>query len=291
MAVRDYYRLTKPGIIRGNLVHILAGIIFAHAYGFVWQSVIGVLVGTAFVIASACVVNNYTDRDIDARMKRTRTRASVTGVVSLQSAMLFAAVLFLAGFAILLITTNLITALIGFTAYVFYTIFYAIAKRTTVHSTLVGAIPGALPALAGYAAVSGGHLDVAAWLLLLLILVWQMPHFYAISIFRREEYKEARLPVLGVVKSFNHVRRQMGVYILIYLAVVMLMMGSGSINLLGGLVLLFGGVYWLRVFLRKVDDKEKWARSVFGSSLLLTLCLLLAVTLDAFTPGLTTLQW
>lgn len=290
MAVRDYYRLTKPGIIRGNLVHILAGVIFAHAYGFAWQSVVGVLVGTGLVIASACVVNNYTDRGIDERMKRTRTRASVTGAVSLQSAMIFASLLFLVGFAVLLTMTNLLVAIIGLTAYVFYTLFYAIAKRKTVHSTLVGAIPGALPALAGYAAV-GGRLDMAAWLLFLLILVWQMPHFYAISIFRREEYKEAGLPVLGVVKGFKEVRRQMGLYMLVYLLVVILIIVSGSINLLGGAVLLLGAIYWLRMFLRRVQDEDKWARAVFGSSLLLTLCLLLAVTLDAFTPGLTTLQW
>lgn len=289
MAVRDYYRLTKPGIIRGNFVHILAGVIFAYAYGLTWEPVLGVLIGTSFIIASACVVNNYTDRGIDARMKRTRTRASVTGAVTLQSAMIFAALLFMAGFIVLLTMTNLLVAILGLIAYVFYTLFYAIAKRKTLHSTLVGAIPGAIPAMAGYVAISG-QVDLAAWLLFLLVLVWQMPHFYAISIFRREEYKEAGLPVLGVVKSFKEVRRQMGLYIILYLALITLMITSRSINVLGGTVLMVGGLYWLYVFQRVPTNQVKWARSVFGTSLLLTICLLTAVVLNAFTPGLTALQ-
>lgn len=288
--IGDYYRLTKPGIIKGNLIHVLAGLLFAHAYGFSWQAVAGVVAGTVLIIASACVVNNYTDRGIDARMKRTKTRASVTGAVTPRNAMLFAVVLFVVGMTLLITLTNLPVVIIGLVAYVFYVFIYAVAKRTTVHSTLVGAIPGALPAMAGYVALSG-RLDLAAWLIFLLVLVWQMPHFYAISIFRRDEYKAAGLPVLGVVKGFDQVRWHMGAYLALYVLVVLLIIVSGSINLLGGAVLLMAALYWVRVCLRPVHDQVKWAKTVFGTSLLLTMTLLLAVALDAVTPGLTTLQW
>ncbi len=288
--IGDYYRLTKPGIIKGNLIHVLAGLLFAHAYGFSWQAVVGVVAGTVLIIASACVVNNYTDRGIDARMKRTKTRASVTGAVTPRNAMLFATVLFVAGMTLLISLTNLLVVIIGLVAYVFYVFIYAVAKRTTVHSTLVGAIPGALPAMAGYVALSG-RLDLAAWLIFLLVLVWQMPHFYAISIFRRDEYKAAGLPVLGVVKGFDQVRWHMGAYLALYVLVVLLIIVSGSINLLGGAVLLMAALYWVRAYLRPVHDQVKWAKTVFGTSLLLTMTLLLAVALDAVTPGLTTLQW
>jgi len=287
VAVRDYYRLTKPGIVKGNLLHTLAGSIFAAGYGLTWQPLIGVLLGTSFIIASACVLNNYIDRDIDARMARTRSRPSVTGTVTLRDALIFAAGLFAFGLALLLWLTNLLVVVIGLVAYVFYVLIYAVAKRHTVHSTLIGAIPGALPAMAGYVAISTA-LDPAAWLLFALVLAWQMPHFYAISIFRRSEYAAAKLPVLGVVRGFRAVRRQMGIYMAAYLAVIVLMLASGVIGWIGGGMLLVGALYWAWIFLRPVDDPIGWARRVFVVSLLLTVLLLVAVLLDALVKGIPT---
>lgn len=289
MAMNDYYRLTKPGIVRGNMIHTLAGVIFAHAYGIGWSSALGVILGTSLVVASACVLNNYIDRDIDSKMERTRGRPSVTGSVPFLSGMIFAAVLFTLGFSALLLYTNLLVALIGMVAFVFYVIIYAVAKRRTVHSTLIGAIPGALPALAGYVAISG-RLDVAAWLLFGLILVWQMPHFYAISIFRRKDYEAAGLPVLGVVRGFDAVKLQTGAYIAVYIALIVALVVTESMGLIGGIFLFVGGMYWAWVYTRPVADEVKWARRIFGVSLLLTIVLLVAVATDALVSSSLTLQ-
>lgn len=279
-----YYQLTKPGIIRGNAVHVLAGGLLASVVGVDWRALLGVLVGTSFVIASACVVNNYIDRDIDAKMKRTKGRPSVTGVVSPRSAGVFASVLALIGINVLFISTNPIVVVIGAVAYLMYVVVYGIAKRRSVHSTLVGAIPGALPAMAGYVAVEGS-LTFASVLVFLLVFLWQMPHFYAISVFRKHEYKAAGIPVLGVVRPIGVVKRYVLAYMIAYLACIVLLIGFDVVGPPAGVLLLVGTAYWLGTYarMRQAGD-ERWARSIFGVSLLLTLVLLCASALNVFVP-------
>lgn len=277
-----YYMLTKPGIIRGNAIHVLAGALLASAMGVSWPPIIAVLLGTSFVIASACVANNYLDRSMDIKMKRTQKRASVTGEISITQASLFGLALLLVGFYILYTYTNITVVVIGIAAYLLYVFAYGFAKRHTVHSTLVGAIPGALPAMAGYVAVTG-ELSAGAWLVFLLIMVWQMPHFYAISIFRRSDYKAAGVPVLGVVRSFQVVKQYILFYMVAYVCVIAAMIYATTVSPTSGLILLAGAAYWLFVYLTTDDsDHDKWAKSIFGASLVLTLLLPLAAALNIF---------
>lgn len=279
-----YYQLTKPGIIRGNAVHVLAGALLASVMGVDWRALLGVLIGTSFVIASACVVNNYIDRDIDAKMKRTKRRPSVTGFVSPRSAGVFASILAAFGVYVLFSFTNPIVVAIGIVAYVMYVVVYGIAKRRSVHSTLVGAIPGALPAMAGYVAVEGS-LTLASVLVFLLVFLWQMPHFYAISVFRKHEYKAAGIPVLGVVRPIGVVKRYVLAYMIAYLACIGLLIGFDVVGPPAGVLLLAGAAFWLGTHarMRRAED-GRWARSVFGMSLLLTLVLLCASVLNVFVP-------
>lgn len=282
--LKAFYQLTKPGIVRGNAIHVMAGALLASRFSIDVVTFLAVLVGTSLVIASACVVNNYLDRSIDRRMKRTMRRPSVTGSVSLSTAMIFAGILLVAGLSVLFIWTSVVVVILGIIAYVSYVFIYGFAKRTTVHSTLIGAIPGALPAMAGYVAVVG-DVTIGAWVVFLLVFTWQMPHFYAISIFRKEEYRSAGLPVLGVVKSFNYVYHTMFAYVLSYVAAVAAMIYFGVVGPPAGLLLLAGAAYWLVVFVAtSTKDQSKWARSVFGSSLVLTLVLLLASILNVYVP-------
>jgi protoheme IX farnesyltransferase len=279
-----YYQLTKPGIIRGNAVHVLAGGLLASAMGIEWRALLGVLIGTSFVIASACVVNNYIDRDIDAKMKRTKKRPSVTGTVSPRAAGVFASVLALIGIYTLFTFTNPIVVVIGAVAYVMYVVVYGYAKRRTVHSTLIGAIPGALPAMAGYVAIEGA-LSISSVLVFLLVFLWQMPHFYAISVFRKKDYKAAGVPVLGVVRPTEVVKRYVLGYMIAYLACIGLLIAFDVVGPSAGVLLLAGAAYWLVTHARmRLADDVRWARSVFGVSLILTLLLLCASVLNVFVP-------
>ena len=282
--LRAYYLVTKPGIIRGNAVHVLAGALFASRLPLDWSTIGAVLIGTSLVIASACVANNYMDRGIDAKMKRTRRRPSVTGSISARAAFLYGLVLAVLGFAILATYTNIYVVVIGAVAYATYVLLYGWAKRRTVHSTLVGAIPGALPIMAGYVAVEG-TVTIGAWLMFALVFFWQMPHFYAISLFRRKEYKEAGLPVLGVVRRPDIVVRHMLGYLLCYVGTIIALIAWDVIGVSAGFLLLAASAYWLVVFGRSArTDIDKWARSVFGASLLVALALLCAAILNVFVP-------
>jgi heme o synthase len=279
--LHQYYVLTKPGIIRGNLIHTLAGALLAATWIPDWQLIVGVLIGTSLVIASACVVNNYLDRKIDAKMKRTKERASVTGDIPVVHGLLFSVELLMAGFAVLVVLTNWIVVVIGIIAYLMYVLAYTLSKPRSVHSTLIGAIPGALPAMAGYVAVTG-ELTVSAWLIFLLVAVWQLPHFYAISVFRKQEYKAAGVPVLGVVKPFRVVKIYVLSYQMLYACVVTALIYTETVAPLAGFILLIGAAYWLYVYAFTKGSEVKWAKSIFGSSLVLTLLLLMAAVVNMF---------
>lgn len=279
-----YYQLTKPGIIRGNAVHVLVGAFLASTFGFDTPRTLAVLVGTSLVIASACVANNLIDRDIDAKMKRTKERASVTGVIGTRNGLIYLTLLGLAGFGILIAFTNFIVVTIGVIAYVMYVAVYGYAKRKSTLSTLVGAVPGALPAMAGYVAVSG-EFSLQSVLVFLIVFAWQMPHFYAISIFRKKEYAAAGVPVLGVIRPFEVVRRHIFTYMVLYLAAIIELISFDVVGAPSGLLLLCGAAYWLAVFVRtSTKDESRWAKSIFGSSLLLTLVLLAASVMNMFVP-------
>lgn len=284
--IKQYYQLTKPGIIKGNVVHVLAGALLASTMGILVEPMLGVLIGTSFVIASACVANNLIDRDIDARMKRTKERASVTGAVGVKSALVYLIALGLIGFTTLAVTTNVAVVWIGVLAYIMYVFVYGYAKRKTTLSTIVGAVPGALPAMAGYVAVSG-EVSLGAILVFLVVFTWQMPHFYAISLFRKKDYAAAGIPVLGVVKSFGVVRMHILAFMTAYTAGVIGLISFDVVSPPAGLLLICGAAYWMTTFMiTSTKNEDKWARSMFGSSLLLTLILLVASLLNVFVPPL-----
>ena len=221
---------------------------------------------------------------MDAKMARTKQRPSVTGAVNVQNALTFSLVLLIAGFSLLALLTNAIVGIIGIVAYILYVFAYGYAKRRTVHSTLIGAIPGALPAMAGYVAIDGA-LSLGAWLMFLLVFTWQMPHFYAISLFRKTDYAAAGVPVLGVVRPFSIVRRYIFAYMIAYLLVIVAMISADVVAPAAALILLAGSGYWLATALRvNTRPNATWARAVFRSSLVLTIGLLVASIITIFMP-------
>jgi len=220
--IKAYYQLTKPGIIYGNMFTAIAGF-FLGAQGIfhigLW---LAMAIGSSLGIASACVLNNIIDRDIDKHMERTKKRALVTGEISPRNAFIFGAILGVIGFAILFFFTNLITLIVGIIGGLVYLFPYAYAKRHSVHGTLVGAISGATPIVTGYTAASG-HFDLAALLLFAILFIWQMPHFYAIAIFRLKEYAAAHIPVFPVKMGVPATKIAIVLYILLFLISVVLL--------------------------------------------------------------------
>lgn len=284
--VKRYYQLTKPGIIYANIMTATAGALLASdKHGFYPVILLAVVAGTALVIASGCVFNNYLDRAIDKKMARTRKRALVQNTIPYQNALVFGTVLGLLGFAVLWRYTNNLTVAIGLVGWIDYVIIYGIAKRRTVHGTLVGSIAGATSIAAGYCAVAGSW-DTAATLLFLLMVAWQMPHFYGIAMFRSKDYKAAGLPVRPVSKGVRSTRNQIFFYIIAFVLATSLLTYYGYTGYLYLGAMLMLGLGWLVKALmdsRKFDDVT-WGRKTFLFSLIVLLATSVLVAVGPHLP-------
>jgi protoheme IX farnesyltransferase len=283
---KSYLQLIKPGITLSNSLTALAGFFLAASTTpFSLAALIGGVGGTALVIASACVINNILDRDLDKRMKRTAKREVATGTIPLYNALVFGVVLGLVGFSALLALTNVLTFVLGVIAFIWYVVIYGIAKRTTALSTLIGGVPGALPPVAGYVALTGS-IDAAAITLFLILCFWQIPHFYAISMFRRDDYAKAGLPVWAVRFGLKKTKLHILIAAILFALVVPLLTVFGYTGILYASASVALSLYWVYVGVveyNKIDD-IKWARKMFGTSLLVLLAMCLFIAIGGYLP-------
>ena len=266
---RSYYQLTKPGIIYGNALTVAGGFLLAaKGHVDIWLF-ISVILGSSLVIASGCVFNNYLDRTIDKQMQRTKKRALVIGTITTRSALTFGMILGIIGFAVLSLYTNLTTVFVGLVGIIFYVIIYGYVKRRSVYGTIVGSVSGAAPVVAGYTAVTG-HLNLGALLLFIILATWQMPHFYAIAMYRAKEYKAAGVPVLPLVKGMQTTKLQISFYIVAFVTACALLTLFHYAGYSFLVIMVALGVAWLyRGFsgLKTLDDAQ-WGRKMFLFSLI-----------------------
>jgi protoheme IX farnesyltransferase len=281
--IRAYYRLAKPGIVWSNTLMAAAGFCLAASLAgpFDFVALFGVVAGTALVIAAACVTNNYIDREIDSKMKRTRGRALVTHDITAKTALTFAGILFLVGFGLLVLFTNWLVVVLGAVAFFSYVVLYGIAKRKTALGTLVGTLPGGLPPVAGYAAVTG-TLDLACLLLFLILLSWQMAHFYSIAMRRRSEYKAAGVPVWAVVYGMDATKRQIIGFVILFIVSSVSLTLFGYTGTLFAVVTAVMGIAWLVKSRGKAD--EKWAKRMFLFSLAVLLTTITMIAIGGLLP-------
>lgn len=270
--LREYLALTKPGIIRGNLLVGGAGFLFAANGSIDWLQFFIFMLGTSLIIASGCVFNNVLDREIDARMERTKSRAIVTGKIPINHALNFATVLGIIGPLLLLQFVNVTTFALGLAGLFLYVVVYGLAKRTTPLSTIIGSLPGAVPPAAGYTAVTGSF-DLVALLLFLIMALWQMPHFYAISVYRKSDYANAKLPVWSVKYGVPATQVQIILFIVLYALAVPLLAIYGEAGWVYVALMSVINIWWLAVAARgrRSKDTVRWGKQVFGISLLVIL--------------------
>jgi protoheme IX farnesyltransferase len=282
--IKKYYQLTKPGIVYSNVMTAAAGYLFASKWHINFGLFLYLIFGTAFIIASACVFNNYIDRNIDAKMSRTKKRITASGKISSKAVNLYGLILGLIGF-ILLTQTNTLTFLIGVVAFFGYVVLYGIAKRKTVHGTLVGTIPGGASLVAGYAAAIS-NLSLAALLLFLIMLSWQMAHFYSIAIFRLEDYKAASIPVMPAVKGVKTTKIQIIIYVVLFTFATISLTLFQYTGLVFLIVMASLGLYWLYNGINNFRTKDdiKWARGMFGVSLIVLLIFSAALSFGTVLP-------
>lgn len=241
----DFLELTKPRITLMVLVTTLVGFYLGLKGSVPLALLSNTLLGTALVAGGASAFNMYVERDFDAMMKRTVARPLPAGRLQAREALLFALIITIAGVVYLFAFVNALTGLVATLTFASYLFVYTPLKRRTWLCTLVGAIPGALPAAMGWTAITG-RLSLGAWILFAIVFLWQLPHFYAIGWIYREEYARAGFPMLPVIDS-NGARtsRQAGLYILLLILVT----AVPTIIGLAGLVYLVGALILGAIFL------------------------------------------
>jgi len=256
-------------MIATNLITAFGGFWVASKWSIDWFLLFMMLVGSALIMGSGCVLNNVLDRERDRLMERTQKRAIPTGTISTRAAVLYAAVLGLFGLAVLYFFVNPLTALLGVIGHIAYVVIYTYwLKPTSTWSTSVGGIAGAVPPVIGYCAVSE-TVDMGAILLFGLLFFWQPPHFWALGIRKREEYRKAGYPLLPVVKGVLRTKWQMVPYLIaLYPTTVLLytMEYVGIVFLIGALLLLTAWT-WQCVSGLFTKDDNAWALRAFKYSL------------------------
>ena len=195
----DYVTLAKPRLNMLVVGSTLAGYVMGRGEMFAVLRVVASVVGTGFVAGGASAFNQVIERRTDALMRRTRLRPMADGRLSSPDALLYAAALSLAGMGILAVAVNVLSSLVALATLVSYAAIYTPLKLRTSFATVIGAIPGALPPVIGWAAATNG-LSQGAWILFGILFLWQLPHFLAIAWMYRDDYARAGFPMLPVIE-------------------------------------------------------------------------------------------
>jgi len=277
----DLVELTKPRITLMVVVTAGIGLLLASGGRVPMAMVLHALVGTGLVAAGSAALNHVLERDIDALMRRTANRPLPAGRMSPDLALTLGVGLAVAGLVELTLGVNLLTALLGAAALAGYVFVYTPLKKISPLATVVGAVPGAIPPMMGWVAVTGS-LDPGAWVLFAILFLWQLPHFLAIAWMCREDYARAGLPMLPVIHPDGRsTARQMVLYGAALLPVSLLpsMLGlTGSAYFLGAMGL---GLFFLAMCVAfAVSLSALAARRVLLTSVLYLPAVLAVMVLD-----------
>ncbi len=280
---RDIVSLAKPRITLMVLITTAGGLSLAHGAGGLdlWKAFF-TLLGTALVVGSANTLNCWLERDVDRHMSRTKGRPLPAGRLAPKAALLFGLFLGVVSIPLLTLGVNRITGLLAAIALFSYVAVYTPMKQKSPAALLVGSVPGALPPLIGWTAVTG-KLDWAGVALFGVLFFWQLPHFIAIAIFREEEYTRAGIKVLPAVRGLRVAKIHALVHAVLLLAVSLVLVPlkvAGMAYFAVALVLGVGMVVMtVRGFLPGAG--HRWARQVFAASLVYLPLLFAALALDA----------
>ena len=283
----NYWRITKPGILFGNLISVIGGFFLASKGRVDIALLLSTIIGLSLVIASGCVVNNVLDRDVDRLMTRTRNRPLAKGLISPRNALIYALALGVGGMALLsAATANILSITIVLAGFAIYVGIYSHLKRNSIYAPLIGSLAGAAPPLAGYCAVSN-QFDMGAVILLSIFSLWQMPHFYAIAIYRMDDYAAAAVPVFPIKQGISAAKKHIIGYILAFIAATLMLTFTGytGYSYLGAAIAL--GLVWLSIAwgAYKASDDRFWAKKLFGWSILTIFVLSFMMSIDFAVPA------
>lgn len=281
---RDYLILAKPGIVRMCAITTAGGLYLAPGSSS-WRVWVGALLGSSFLVAAANAMNMVHERVSDREMARTRKRPTVTGSIAPREGYIFAAACALLGSLLLGLWTTPVSLALGWFALVSYVWVYTPLKQRTPLALVIGAVPGAIPPLLGWSCATG-RLDLPGLVLFGILLVWQMPHFIAIALYRKEDYRAAGIQTVPVVRGDRVAKIQAMAWagLLLPVSLALTLLGvTGRLYLV--VATLLGVIFlgWSATGLRSGADAV-WARRFFLASLIYLPALMLALAIDVSLP-------
>ena len=284
--VVDYYGLTKPGVMSLLLFTTFTSMLVAAGGLPSWPLVVWTLFGGALASASSAAINMYFDRDIDAQMKRTKTRPIPSGRIAPRNALAFGIALGIIAFTQLALTVNLLAAALSTAGILYYVFVYTVwLKRTTPQNIVIGGAAGAVPPLVGWAAVTD-HVGLTAVLLFLIVFVWTPPHFWALALLKKEEYRRVGIPMMPVVYGDDETKRQIIIYTIVLAAMTLVMVPlhlMGTVYLVSALALdaaFFAFALWV---VRTGSTRSEGL--MYRFSMLYLALLFMAMAIDRFGHG------
>jgi protoheme IX farnesyltransferase len=284
---RDYYVLTKPGVVQLLVFTAVVGMFLATPGMVPWNVLLFGSLGIGLAAAAGAVVNHVLDQRLDAQMARTRNRPLPTGRLQERDALTFALALGLAGLGVLALLVNPLTAVLTFVSLIGYAVVYTVyLKRATPQNIVIGGAAGAAPPVLGWAAVTN-DVNGYALLLLLIIFTWTPPHFWALAIARKAEYERAGIPMLPVTHGEELTKSFIVYYTILLLIVTVLpyLTGMSGVLYLFGALLLGGGFLYYALKL-KLDAGNARAMPTFGYSISYLMALFSFLLVDHYMPAL-----
>lgn len=267
VVVRAIWELSKPGVTRLVLVTTALGVIAAPG-SFTWLDMVATVLGTGLVVAGANALNMFIERESDRKMRRTLGRPLPTGRLTPDEALAFGVLVSILGLFTLAQFVSTAAVVLATVALLSYVLVYTPLKRISSVALYVGAIPGALPPAIGYAALTG-TLDGVGLSLFLILFVWQLPHFLAITLFRADEYARAGLQVLPNERGVQFTRWVALCLSILLLLVTLLPVWTLATGPAYAIVAAVSGTLYVAWAARGLlpDADEKWARSFFFASM------------------------
>jgi protoheme IX farnesyltransferase len=279
----QYLELTKPRVVALIVFTAIIGMFLAVPGMVPLQPLIAGTIGIWLAAASAAAINHLIDQRIDRVMARTAHRPLATGALTPTQVLVFAVVLGTASMTILIAFVNPLTAALTFASLIGYAIVYtAWLKRATPQNIVIGGAAGAAPPVLGWAAVTG-QVHPYALLLFLIIFVWTPPHFWALAIFRRDDYSRAQVPMLPVTHGVEFTRQHVLYYTILLLIVTLLpyLTGMSGLFYLGGALVLGAGFLYYAIVLLNPPN-ELFPMKVFNYSIVYLMALFAFLLLDHY---------
>ncbi|KTD18335.1 heme o synthase [Legionella jordanis] len=280
---RDYLELCKPRVVALMLLTVIVGMYLATPHWIPLSLLLPSLTGIGLCAGSAAAINHLVDKRIDSIMARTRKRPIAQGRVSVKQALYFASLIGGLGLMVLIVFVNSLTAVLTFISLIGYAgIYTGYLKRATPQNIVIGGLAGAAPPMLGWTAVTN-QLDPQALLLVLIIFTWTPPHFWALAIYRFEEYKNAEIPMLPVTHGIAFTKLNILLYSILLLVVSLLpvIVGmSGKLYLIGALVLGGRFLYWAVVLWRR--EQAVFAMRTFRFSIVYLMSLFAFLLVDHY---------